>query len=101
MPSLWRNVVTQHISPCMGTCLIDPYTESCIGCYRTLTEIQEWKTYSEQQKDSVNVRVRNVAREYSRRVREEIRQREASNLLASAKSSVGSERGIDYWCSEV
>jgi uncharacterized protein len=29
-------------SPCIGVCSMDDLTGLCQGCYRTLTEIQDW-----------------------------------------------------------
>jgi predicted Fe-S protein YdhL (DUF1289 family) len=29
-------------SPCINDCIIDPGSDLCIGCYRTLDEIAEW-----------------------------------------------------------
>ena len=34
-------------SPCIHLCTMDPTTGYCIGCKRTLKEIEEWPTYSE------------------------------------------------------
>jgi len=28
-------------SPCIGICIIDPLTEYCVGCHRSLKEIAE------------------------------------------------------------
>lgn len=29
-------------SPCVGVCSMDDLTGYCLGCYRTLEEIQQW-----------------------------------------------------------
>jgi uncharacterized protein len=33
-------------SPCIGICVIDPATECCEGCFRTLSEVASWSTSS-------------------------------------------------------
>jgi uncharacterized protein len=33
-------------SPCIGVCAIDPTTDCCEGCFRTLEEIASWSTSS-------------------------------------------------------
>jgi len=37
-------------SPCTDLCSINPETELCEGCYRTIDEIAEWSHYSDQEK---------------------------------------------------
>lgn len=46
-------------SPCIGTCLLDPDISECIGCYRTIKEIQNWSKYSEEEKQKAMTRIRN------------------------------------------
>lgn len=40
-------------SPCVGVCTIDPATELCSGCLRTMPEITAWMNYSPEQKKQV------------------------------------------------
>ncbi|HHW76277.1 MAG TPA: DUF1289 domain-containing protein [Xanthomonadaceae bacterium] len=40
-------------SPCVGVCVINPQTQLCEGCFRTLDEIAAWWDYTPQQKNSV------------------------------------------------
>jgi predicted Fe-S protein YdhL (DUF1289 family) len=40
-------------SPCIGVCTLNPGTQLCEGCFRNLTEIAEWMSYSPQQKHLV------------------------------------------------
>ncbi len=35
------------ITPCVRLCIIDPETDLCAGCGRTLAEIGGWSAYSE------------------------------------------------------
>ncbi len=41
------------ISPCIGVCVMNPQTQWCEGCFRTLDEIAGWWDYSPQQKRAV------------------------------------------------
>ncbi|MES2493807.1 MAG: DUF1289 domain-containing protein [Pseudomonadota bacterium] len=34
--------MSQVLSPCTGVCRIEPATELCSGCMRTLDEIADW-----------------------------------------------------------
>ena len=34
-------------SPCTGVCFIDPESTHCVGCARTLDEIQSWGAISD------------------------------------------------------
>jgi len=40
-------------SPCNGTCLLDPRSGYCMGCYRTGDEIGSWMTLSDGAKKRV------------------------------------------------
>ncbi len=37
-------------SPCNNTCVLDPETRFCRGCYRTAAEITGWAEYSAENK---------------------------------------------------
>ena len=37
-------------SPCIGVCSQNPETKTCYGCQRTLKEIEDWPTMSDQDK---------------------------------------------------
>jgi uncharacterized protein len=37
-------------SPCNKTCVLDPDTQLCLGCYRTAAEITDWAEYSSESK---------------------------------------------------
>lgn len=41
---------TSVTSPCNNDCLIDPKTELCRGCFRTLNEIINWFRLSNEDK---------------------------------------------------
>ena len=40
-------------SPCIGTCVLDPKSGYCIGCYRTGDEIGTWMSMSDGTKKRV------------------------------------------------
>lgn len=40
-------------SPCNGFCEIDPKTDLCKGCFRTMSEIISWQSYDYSQKKEV------------------------------------------------
>lgn len=40
-------------SPCDGTCRIDPVTQWCLGCKRTLAEIADWPMLRPQEKRAI------------------------------------------------
>lgn len=40
-------------SPCIGVCVINPRTQICNGCARTLDEIAAWWDYTPAQKQAV------------------------------------------------
>jgi predicted Fe-S protein YdhL (DUF1289 family) len=44
-------------SPCVKVCQLDPATNTCLGCLRTLQEIADWLEMTEQEKDSVIARI--------------------------------------------
>ena len=41
------------ISPCIKLCTIDPLSRLCAGCARTLTEIGQWASYSEEERQRI------------------------------------------------
>jgi hypothetical protein len=40
-------------SPCNRSCTLDPETNICLGCFRTLEEIMGWSAYSPAQRATV------------------------------------------------
>jgi len=40
-------------SPCIGVCSMDDLTGFCLGCYRTIEEIQGWWELDAEQKKAV------------------------------------------------
>ena len=46
-------VPTSIASPCISVCRIDPATDYCEGCWRTIDEIAGWATMSDERKRGV------------------------------------------------
>jgi uncharacterized protein len=46
-------VETEVPSPCIGVCSMDDSTGLCLGCYRTMDEIQQWWDLDNPQKQVV------------------------------------------------
>jgi hypothetical protein len=44
---------TEVQSPCIGVCSMDDSTGFCLGCYRSLDEIQQWWDLDNPQKRAV------------------------------------------------
>ena len=40
-------------SPCINVCRMNPQTQFCEGCFRTLDEIAAWSTLSDGEKSAV------------------------------------------------
>ena len=40
-------------SPCLSICKMDPATEFCEGCFRTLDEIAAWSRFDDESKRAV------------------------------------------------
>ena len=40
-------------SPCIRECRIDQVTGFCAGCFRTLTEISYWVSYTPEQRERI------------------------------------------------
>lgn len=43
----------QPPSPCDGTCRIDPVSQWCLGCKRTLNEIADWPILKPREKRAI------------------------------------------------
>ena len=50
------------ISPCVAMCKLTE-EDICIGCKRTIEEIINWRTYTNNQKKAVLVRLENLEKE--------------------------------------
>ncbi|HMA07158.1 MAG TPA: DUF1289 domain-containing protein [Ramlibacter sp.] len=78
-------------SPCISVCKVDPVTQLCEGCFRTLDEIADWSRMADERKREVWRRIgeRALPPSLSQQEREH-----ASNPLPPGEGSVraGSDR---------
>ena len=44
-------------SPCIGVCRLDPATQVCVGCGRTIAEIAAWPTLSAEERRAIVARL--------------------------------------------
>ena len=44
---------TMVSSPCVDVCQLDFYKQVCIGCYRTLSEIERWRNMTDDERKIV------------------------------------------------
>lgn len=44
-------------SPCVSVCVMDPRTEMCVGCWRSLEEIGSWSRMSDEARRQVWQRI--------------------------------------------
>ncbi|MHB9039626.1 MAG: DUF1289 domain-containing protein [Melioribacteraceae bacterium] len=42
-----------QISPCNNKCIMDPVTNYCKGCFRTIEEIIQWTHFSVEEKNQI------------------------------------------------
>lgn len=40
-------------TPCISICEMDPLTGLCAGCFRSLEEIANWSSYSDEQRKKI------------------------------------------------
>jgi hypothetical protein len=40
-------------TPCISVCRLDPFEDRCVGCYRTIEEIAEWRNLSQEQRRAI------------------------------------------------
>ena len=48
-------------SPCISVCRLDPATQVCIGCGRTIAEIAAWPSLSEAERAAIVRRLKDSA----------------------------------------
>ena len=45
-------------SPCIGVCRLDPVTQICAGCFRTIGEIVDWPDLPEDERRAIVARLK-------------------------------------------
>lgn len=56
--------MTDTPSPCIAVCTLDPETELCRGCYRTIEEIGGWMLMSPDERRQVAARIAERRKRY-------------------------------------
>ena len=87
---MWRKTVSNYQSPCIGVCLLED--DTCVGCLRTIFEIQRWGSYSAEEKAVIMWRVKQRGR-----TRTEIRYRKTEDISPASKGPDGSQSGFNNW----
>lgn len=41
------------LTPCINVCKLDPNMQYCIGCKRTLEQIQNWSSLTDEQRQQI------------------------------------------------
>lgn len=52
-------------SPCIGVCSTGIGDEVCRGCGRTFEEVNNWHSYSKEEKVAINIRIKMAQNKYS------------------------------------
>ncbi|WP_082364546.1 DUF1289 domain-containing protein [Novosphingobium sp. AAP93] len=55
----------EPVSPCTGTCTLDPLTRLCRGCARTIEEIMAWPTATAAEKHAILARLAELGQSVS------------------------------------
>jgi uncharacterized protein len=45
-------------SPCNKVCILDPASQLCIGCFRTIDEIAAWSAFSDAERAAIVAELR-------------------------------------------
>ena len=85
--------MSNYQSPCIGVCLLED--DTCVGCSRTIFEIQRWGSYSAEEKAVIMWRIKERGR------RKKIRYEKTESVSTSTKGPDGSESGFDDWSREI
>ena len=82
-----------YTPPCVGVCTLDLPTKTCLGCGRTLKEIEWWTRYSEAQRAEVCARLpRRLAALEAKHIEE------AARIAGRWPQSKCSACGSDFVC---
>ena len=47
------NIINKTPTNCVGKCKLHPILHYCMGCWRTLEHIQNWRDYTFEQKEEI------------------------------------------------
>ena len=82
--------MSNYQSPCIGVCALEG--DTCLGCLRTIFEIQRWGSYSAEEKCVIMWRVKQRGR-----TRQEIRYRKTEDIPPTSKGPDGSQSSSNDW----
>lgn len=40
-------------SPCVKVCFVDPKSQICVGCFRTMEELGRWTRYTDTEREAI------------------------------------------------
>lgn len=55
MDEIWKRDEIE--SPCVKMCVIHPKADICVGCFRTLNEIEEWSELTPDRRASIRAKL--------------------------------------------
>lgn len=55
MDEIWKR--DEIDSPCVKICVIHPQAGICVGCFRTLKEIDEWSGLTSEQREAISLKL--------------------------------------------
>jgi predicted Fe-S protein YdhL (DUF1289 family) len=56
-----------YSSPCNRICTLEPATEICMGCFRTLDEISGWTRFTNAEREAIRAALPERERQYKER----------------------------------
>jgi uncharacterized protein len=59
--------MADYASPCNRICTVDPVTNLCIGCFRTLDEISFWTRYTDAERAAIWAELERRKRDFEER----------------------------------
>lgn len=51
-------IAQAEMSPCVGVCGTDEITGWCFGCGRTVTEVKDWQNYDNDQREKLELNLK-------------------------------------------
>lgn len=50
-------MIYMYVTPCVSVCKIDKETRTCLGCKRTIDEITQWTSYTDNERMEIMKRL--------------------------------------------
>ncbi len=54
-------------SPCIQVCFVNPDTGLCLGCNRSIEEIEYWTRYSDEKRDEIMIELPSRKNEFAKK----------------------------------